>query len=311
MILTCPDCATRYFVPDEKLGPQGRTVRCAGCGSSWKAAAEAPLDLVADEERAVAHEPKTFAEAASAEPVAPSLTEAPAAELPKILRAQAEEKKRKTRAAVAAGVWGVLGVAFAGLFGSAYLFRADVVEALPRAAGAYAAVGVSVNPVGLEFGALKATPTLHDGGPAITVSGVVRNVSDKTRLSPALSVALLDGEGKRLSATVLDAVHGPLRPGSEARFAAVLPDPGAKAADVDVRFALASDREGGAKPKAADGAKPVQHAAAANAPPALRPSLEPPGPAPVDAVPLAEERGGGHESLDGHGAGAVSAAPHG
>lgn len=304
MILTCPDCATSYFIPDDKVGPQGRKVRCAACGTTWKATPEKPLDLVTGEDGAVASEPKTFAAESP-----PPLSEAPAGDLPKILRAQAEEKKQKTRAAVAAGVWGVLGLAFAGVFGSAYLFRADVVEALPRAAGAYAAVGLRVNPVGLEFSGLKATPTLYDGSPAITVAGLVRNVSDKTRVSPALNVALLDHEGKRLSVTVVDAVYGPLHPGGEARFTAVLPDPGAKAADVDVRFVNAADPRGaGSNP--ARVAKRMQHAVAEPAPPSLRPSLDPEGPAPVDAVPLADDAAD-HEALDGHGDGAVSAAPHG
>lgn len=290
MILTCPDCATRYFVPDDKLGPQGRTVRCAGCGSTWRATAEAPLELVADDAGATAVEPKSFAAET------PALAEAPAADLPKILRAQAEEKRRKGQVAVAGAVWGVLGCLFAGLFASAYAFRQDVVELLPRTAGAYAAVGVPVNPTGLEFAQVKATPALYDGAPAITVTGVVRNVSDRTRTTPPLSVALLDEKGRRLSAAVIAAVHGPVRPGAVAKFATVLPDPNAKAADVDVRFARPGEQLAPARP--------MQHAEAApHAPPALKPA--------VDAVADASSHAPAEPALDDHGAGAVSAAPHG
>jgi len=35
MIISCPSCATRYDVDDDRFQPDGRSVRCAECAESW------------------------------------------------------------------------------------------------------------------------------------------------------------------------------------------------------------------------------------------------------------------------------------
>ncbi|WDI33060.1 zinc-ribbon domain-containing protein [Hyphococcus flavus] len=45
MIITCPDCATRYDVDDERFSPSGRSVRCSSCGESWFVPAPELLDM--------------------------------------------------------------------------------------------------------------------------------------------------------------------------------------------------------------------------------------------------------------------------
>ena len=43
MLLVCPQCRTRYVVPDTAIGAAGRQVRCANCRNSWfQAASVAP-----------------------------------------------------------------------------------------------------------------------------------------------------------------------------------------------------------------------------------------------------------------------------
>jgi predicted Zn finger-like uncharacterized protein len=236
MILTCPECATRYFVDDERVGMSGRTVRCAACGSSWRAQAEEPLDLVTSaEEGAVA---RVAGESASFKPNEPAaLSDVPAQELPKTFRAKTEQKRKVREAATAGVVWGMMCAGFALILGGAYLFRVDVVKLYPKAAGAYAMAGVPVNPTGLVFEKIAATPA-PDGLAAVTVTGDVRNVVGHLASAPPIRVALLDKSGARISTQMLKLPVSALAPGKAQAFSISLPDPKAAAVDVDVVFAF-------------------------------------------------------------------------
>lgn len=45
MIITCPSCSARYVVDPVKIGPAGRTVKCAKCAHAWAQPAPTPEDL--------------------------------------------------------------------------------------------------------------------------------------------------------------------------------------------------------------------------------------------------------------------------
>ena len=74
MIIACPACATRYVVPDNAIGIDGRTVRCAKCKHSWF---QAGPDL-AQRPAAIATPPATTAEPPAADPQPdPAITRQP------------------------------------------------------------------------------------------------------------------------------------------------------------------------------------------------------------------------------------------
>ena len=45
MIISCPECTTRYDVEDERFSPDGRSVRCTACGEAWFVPAPEPIDV--------------------------------------------------------------------------------------------------------------------------------------------------------------------------------------------------------------------------------------------------------------------------
>ena len=42
MIITCPECETRFMISDQALGEDGRTVRCSKCAHTWH---QSPEDI--------------------------------------------------------------------------------------------------------------------------------------------------------------------------------------------------------------------------------------------------------------------------
>ncbi len=231
MILTCPECATSYFAADSAIG-DGRVVRCSSCGSSWRVGPPRPLELRFDPEAgAIAAEPPSPDEELFTKPA----SELPGDVLPKAFRARALADRRVREAAVQGAVWAGMGASLAVILVMAVVFRADVVRLWPRAAGAYAAVRLPVNPVGLTIEDVHAQPSLQDGHPALIVSGQVRNIRPKALGSPPLKVVLRDKDGHVLLTRTAPPPDGLVPPGQSRRFSLNLIDPpaGAMAADID------------------------------------------------------------------------------
>jgi len=232
MILTCPECATSYFVDDDKIPPDGRSVRCANCGNRWTARLEPELELVSSpDEGAIGRE--SLVEAEEDKPV----SELPGEELPKVFRARANTD-RKVRHAAAVGVaWAAAIAVVAVIAALAIVFRADVVRSWPRSAAAYAAVGLPVNSIGLVLENVKAEPSLKAGHAALSISGQIRNVEDRVLTAPPLTINLLNKAGKPVATQIARAADPRIPPGQSRHFAIDILDPPTSAHDLEVSFA--------------------------------------------------------------------------
>jgi predicted Zn finger-like uncharacterized protein len=239
MILTCPNCATRYFVDDHRIGPSGRAVRCASCGESWTARSETALELSqSPEEGAIAHEPPPPPPEPEAriEDIPPH--ELPAEELPKVFRERAQTRKKVRQAAATGVVWAALGGIMVVLAAVGLLMRQDIAQIWPKTAGAYAAIGLPVNLVGLTIEEQTARPALKDGHAAVIVTGLLRNIRDKAVVAPRLRISLLNPAGRPMAVKIADPGGASIPPGEARRFVVDMIDPPVSATDVEIAFAL-------------------------------------------------------------------------
>ncbi|MET0271806.1 MAG: DUF3426 domain-containing protein [Phenylobacterium sp.] len=279
MILTCPECATSYFVDDARIPPEGRTVKCTSCGNRWKAEkdepepAEALLEPVAVEtpepevpeepERIVAEEPAaTAADDLEVSGPEPALR-------PRTAFRPAPAPAPKKEAANGVVMWVAMAAVVAALIAGAIVFRGQVVRLAPATSGAYSAVGLSVEGLGLVIEQVKAETTFQGGRPVLSVTGSIRNVGDQTAEAPALRINLLDKAGKPVAAKIARPIDGRIPAKARRYFAIVVNDPPSTAKDLEVAFDVLEPRTAEAAPA------PAPHAAEAVL-----------SPAPVEARPL-------------------------
>lgn len=256
MILTCPECATGYFVDDGQMRPGGRTVRCAACGHRWTAYPpdSKPLELVTTEEGAIGREP-------APEPAEPApLT---GDDLPRVFRGRAEEERKNRRAALNGVIWAAAVLVVLAVLGLGVVFREAVVKAWPQTASLYAGIGLPVNATGLVIEQVHAEPALQDGHAILAVSGVIRNVTDHPVSAPPLRITVLNGQGKRVAGQIATLVApGRIPPGETRHFVTPIFDPPFSAASLEVEFAV-----GATAPPPRPGLRPAN--AAAPGPPAF------------------------------------------
>ena len=231
MILTCPECATRYFVPDDKVGPDGRTVKCSSCGNRWTAHGEPALELFVDANEGATARDSSFDIVFDEKPV----NALPGEELPKVFRQKADTDRRVREAATVGIVWAGMAVALMALVATAIVFRVNVVKLWPASAAAYAGVGLPVNRLGLTIENVRAEAALQDGHAALAVTGIIRNVEETSATAPPLRVTLTN-KAHKVVAVKLAAPKIP--PGGVRHFVVTLLDPPTTAADLEVAFDL-------------------------------------------------------------------------
>ena len=133
-------------------------------------------------------------------------------------------------ARIAAGV--VLVVLLAG----SYFGRVQVVEQFPAMAGVYAAIGLPVNVIGLEFDRLATLRTLREGKEVLVVSAQIVGLQKAPVAVPAVVVTLIDGAGNGIYEWSVTPDVRDMMAGERATFETQLPLPPLDAVSVRLSF---------------------------------------------------------------------------
>jgi predicted Zn finger-like uncharacterized protein len=291
MILTCPECATGYFVDDSRIPSAGRTVKCTSCGARWTARRESGFEAEPPEPDQLAElrdEPVAPAAAMAPEPalattLEPEIEAVPAVEPAPRPKAPARPATAaRTEARASAMLWAGMAATVAVVIVAAIVFRQDVVRLWPKSSAAYAGLGLPVNGAGLVIEAVHAEPTFLGGRPVLSVTGAIRNARDDATQSPAIRISLLNRAGQPVAAKIARPIDARIPGHARRHFAIAILDPPSNAHDLEVTFE-APDA------KAAKSAKIAPHAAEA---------VLTPTPAPIEAQPLPS---GSPDALPDHG----------
>lgn len=220
MILTCPECSTRFQLDPAQLGAKGRTVRCANCGHRW-----------------LAKPPEDTPAAIDFPPPEPVASRGEARRRP----ARPPEPRRAALGSASLVGW-LVGVLVVLLMASAIIGRNEIVAGFPASASIYERLGLPITiQLGLQFEDVE-SEKLSDGGvPILIVKGMVVNVAEGERMVPPIKITLLDGDGRELEHQLFEVKDtGALPARARTEFSARIVNPAEQARNFSVTFEVGS-----------------------------------------------------------------------
>lgn len=234
MILTCPECATRYQTDAAAFQPSGRKVRCAKCGHVWFQEPPQPepaeVENLPPAPEPEPPQPEPHAEpehAASAVPAAAQAYE----EMPPLAHRLPLDKL-----ALAAG-WVGLAAAVLVIGWSAVSYRQEIATLWPQSSSLYSALGLKVNARGIAFSDVSRRYETEDDQVVLAVSGDIVNVSKRELPVPQVQVTLTGGDARELYRWNFTPDATTLKPGAHVHFLTRLSNPPGAARHLQLQFA--------------------------------------------------------------------------
>lgn len=228
MILTCSTCSTRYSIDPISIGSEGRAVKCAKCGHKWREfpPGDMPKTVPTD-----LPEEKTMAEMAPAGGQEGLSIEQMTMSKPATSTAISSEKKGKRLG------WLILLLVLIGIGVIAFYGRNYVVQIWPGSAALYQSLKIDVetaNTLGLEIHDLTTKTVLQNGVTTLTVTGVIKNVTENTQPLPRVSVALINADGQHVYSWTTTVEEREVQPWGQVEFSTSMNQPPEEAKNVKV-----------------------------------------------------------------------------
>lgn len=206
MILTCPQCTTRYLLQANVLAPEGRNVKCSSCGEVW-------FQLPDPDELAELSGPaEDEAESSNDDESGSDFDDIPEGVKPEIevdlvdsgggrtTAAEDEERERLPFKALAGGYAAAACVFFV-ILGGLIMAKGSMLSTWPASAALYQALGMSVAlpGEGLVFDQLAAQSKQGQ----VTIEGQIINLTGHKQIIPAIEASLRTQDGVVLETWVL------------------------------------------------------------------------------------------------------------
>lgn len=270
MIIICPNCQARYEVASNTIGNAGRKVQCASCQTNWRAVGEpepaapepdrlfnagdeAELDAEFEKEQGLTKEAEGPGKTAAAQQQAASRDKTSPDELDPeklalkrkaMLRRQYVLHRNLPQARLRRAVIMVSMVMLMTIIGGALVLRDNLVRGMPDLAGLYAAVGININVVGLEFKDVRTLKFLRDGAVVMDITAMLANTSGRQVPVPPILVSLYDAGGRSLYSWSVTPSVSFMGKGEWVTFATQLAAPPLDATSVRLTFITNPARSG-------------------------------------------------------------------